>query len=154
MQSVSSRIWTRVIVSISQDDNHYTTSTSHFNISDIQELTVASHLKGFNLYFGCWHWEEKIHEVTKRLQYQTCTWVWYQGDTFLPCAFSFWLRFFWRRNSGKICIKPFIWNDCATVLLTFYSFIFFLSSILMWHFWCYCCCRSWFLSLSTLISML
>ena len=33
MQSVSSRIWTRVVVSISYDDNHYTTdigiSTGH-----------------------------------------------------------------------------------------------------------------------------
>ena len=28
MQSVWSRIWTRVIVSISYDDNHYTTGTS------------------------------------------------------------------------------------------------------------------------------
>ena len=28
MQSVSSRIWTRVTVSISYDDNHYTTDTS------------------------------------------------------------------------------------------------------------------------------
>ena len=27
MQSVSSRIWTRVAVSISNDDNHYTTGT-------------------------------------------------------------------------------------------------------------------------------
>ena len=27
MQSVSSRIWTRVAVSISDDDNHYTTGT-------------------------------------------------------------------------------------------------------------------------------
>ena len=30
MQSVSSRIWTRVAVFISYDDNHYTTGTSHF----------------------------------------------------------------------------------------------------------------------------
>ena len=30
MQSVSSRIWTRVAVSISYDDNHYTTSTIFF----------------------------------------------------------------------------------------------------------------------------
>ena len=30
MQSVSSRIWTRVAVSISYDDNHYTTGTSTF----------------------------------------------------------------------------------------------------------------------------
>ena len=28
MQSVSSRFWTRVAVSISYDDNHYTTGTS------------------------------------------------------------------------------------------------------------------------------
>ena len=31
MQSVSSRIWTRDAVSISYDDNHYTTSTSQYN---------------------------------------------------------------------------------------------------------------------------
>ena len=30
MQSVSSRIWTRVAVSISNDDNHYTTGTSEY----------------------------------------------------------------------------------------------------------------------------
>ena len=28
MQSVASRVWTRVAVSISNDDNHYTTGTS------------------------------------------------------------------------------------------------------------------------------
>ena len=28
MQSVSSRVWTRVSLSISNDDNHYTTGTS------------------------------------------------------------------------------------------------------------------------------
>ena len=32
MQSVSSRIWTRVAVSISYDDNHYSTGTSHKKI--------------------------------------------------------------------------------------------------------------------------
>ena len=32
MQSVSSRIWTRVAVSISCDNNHYTTGTSHCSI--------------------------------------------------------------------------------------------------------------------------
>ena len=32
MQSVSSRIWTRVAVSISYDDNHYTTGTSFLKI--------------------------------------------------------------------------------------------------------------------------
>ena len=34
MQSVSSRIWTRVAVSISYDDNHYTTGTSNFIFND------------------------------------------------------------------------------------------------------------------------
>ena len=32
MRSVSSRIWTRVAVSISYDDNHYTTGTSTFKL--------------------------------------------------------------------------------------------------------------------------
>ena len=32
MQSVSSRIWTRVVVSIFYDDNHYTTDTIFFLI--------------------------------------------------------------------------------------------------------------------------
>ena len=31
MQSVSSRIWTRVAVSISYDDNHYSTGASYEN---------------------------------------------------------------------------------------------------------------------------
>ena len=31
MQSVSSRIWTRVAVSISYDDNLYTTSITNYN---------------------------------------------------------------------------------------------------------------------------
>ena len=31
MQSVSSRIWTCVAVSISYDDNHYTTGTSKYD---------------------------------------------------------------------------------------------------------------------------
>ena len=33
MQSVSSRIWTRVAVSISYDDNYYTTGTLTYYIS-------------------------------------------------------------------------------------------------------------------------
>ena len=38
MQSVSSRFWTRVVVSISYDDNHYTTGTSHVIIDLISKL--------------------------------------------------------------------------------------------------------------------
>ena len=37
MQSVSSRIWTRVAVSISYDDNHYTTGTY---MGDVMVLKV------------------------------------------------------------------------------------------------------------------
>ena len=32
MQSASSRIWTRIAVSISSDDNHYTTGKYHYRI--------------------------------------------------------------------------------------------------------------------------
>ena len=39
MQSVSSRIWTRVAVSISYDDNHYTTGTSLVEGDDIRFIT-------------------------------------------------------------------------------------------------------------------
>ena len=47
MQSVSSRIWTRVAVSISYDDNHYTTGTSieeplHCHYSLLQSVRVPS----------------------------------------------------------------------------------------------------------------
>ena len=41
MQSVSSRIWTRVAVSISYDDNHYTMGTSQnfsYNTKDISSV--------------------------------------------------------------------------------------------------------------------
>ena len=38
MQSVLSRIWTRVAVSISCDDNHYTTVTHFCNISLYDQL--------------------------------------------------------------------------------------------------------------------
>ena len=36
MQSVSSRIWTRVTVSISNDDNHYTTGKFYPNTNQIE----------------------------------------------------------------------------------------------------------------------
>ena len=43
MQSVSSRIWTRVAMSISYDDNHYTTSTStvYFELVKVKLMTVV-----------------------------------------------------------------------------------------------------------------
>ena len=44
MQSVSSRIWTRVVVSISYDDNHYTTCTNQtvFSLSLCQSYSFHS----------------------------------------------------------------------------------------------------------------
>ena len=51
MQSVSSRMWTRVAVSISYDDNHYTTGTSlmivlHWSLSDSKSPQVSRTLLG------------------------------------------------------------------------------------------------------------
>ena len=40
MQSVLSRIWTRVGVSISYDDNHYTTGTSSVSHNRVQVLSI------------------------------------------------------------------------------------------------------------------
>ena len=42
MQSVSSWIWTRVVVSISYDDNHYTTDNSYYygnSLLDVKRFT-------------------------------------------------------------------------------------------------------------------
>ena len=39
MQSVSSRIWTRITVSIAYDDNHYTTGTS-FELSEMVDFRL------------------------------------------------------------------------------------------------------------------
>ena len=44
MPSVSSRIWTRVVVSISYDDNHYTTGTSYIYFSLSLSLYLSIYL--------------------------------------------------------------------------------------------------------------
>ena len=41
MQSVSSRIWTRVGVSISYDDNHYTTGTSLLSLETLYRRSLS-----------------------------------------------------------------------------------------------------------------
>ena len=41
MQSVSSSIWTRVAVSISYDDNHYTTGTIGLVFMKEEEFIIA-----------------------------------------------------------------------------------------------------------------
>ena len=40
MQSFSSRIWTRVAVSISYDDNHYTTNNGWYAMKPNQDLEI------------------------------------------------------------------------------------------------------------------
>ena len=52
MQSAASRIWTRIAVSISHDDNHYTTGTSDFNnivvLIDTTRLLIFKYSSNFN----------------------------------------------------------------------------------------------------------
>ena len=45
MQSVSSRIWTRVVVSVSYDDNHYTTGTPTCHVIVNKELSPPTNMK-------------------------------------------------------------------------------------------------------------
>ena len=52
MQSVSFRIWTCVAVSISNDDNHYTTGTSTFN--HYKCWVLSSQVQSWIIYLGTW----------------------------------------------------------------------------------------------------
>ena len=58
MQSVSSRIWTRVALSISYDDNHYTTGTS-FTIHPYGLSLQAGHLDSIH----CPHRSDKYKSL-------------------------------------------------------------------------------------------
>ena len=50
MQTVSSRIWTRVAKSISYDDNHYTTSASTYTcVREMHFLSIGYHLDNISL---------------------------------------------------------------------------------------------------------
>ena len=57
MQSISSRIWTRVVVSISNDDNHYTTSAEELWYNVIVCLWVTIYIS----------WQRSTIEVTQGL---------------------------------------------------------------------------------------
>ena len=50
MQSVSSRIWTRVVVSISYDDNYYTTGNSS------KYMYIVIHKQTVSLYYNSSVW--------------------------------------------------------------------------------------------------
>ena len=54
MQSISSRIWTRVAVSISYDDNHYTTDTSLFSL--YTRVTISHRLNMMSANTSVIHW--------------------------------------------------------------------------------------------------
>ena len=54
MQSVSSRIWTRVAVSISYDDNDYTTGTSYGYLSESERNSMIGVRTHWQIYtFSC-----------------------------------------------------------------------------------------------------
>ena len=67
MQSVSSRIWTLVAVSISYDDNHYTTGTS----KSVKFIVVRNVIRDLSSYtwriYLCstFHWYSWIHVLSK-----------------------------------------------------------------------------------------
>ena len=51
MQSVRSMIWTRVAVSISHDDNHYTTGTSNYDRQQQLSIGVEVRIKMYVVIF-------------------------------------------------------------------------------------------------------
>ena len=62
MQSASSRIWTRVTVSISYDDNHYTTGTSiKLSYSYFHPRNISSLSAGLNHFLSRWHHSWEVH---------------------------------------------------------------------------------------------
>ena len=83
MQSVSSRIWTRVAVSISYDDNHDTTGTSevegsmgsNFHQESIDDFQIALG-ESIPSQLNFWHWKSlrKIKNTSK-------TWFWRRIDS-------------------------------------------------------------------------
>ena len=83
MRSVSSRIWTRVAVSISYDDNQYTTGTSIYGNSTVNE---RSYRRLFSLF-----------QFTT-----TCCLLWVIAYTIIPILIQLnWLKIFWSSSVGK-----------------------------------------------------
>ena len=67
MQSVLSRIWTRVVVSISYDDNHYTTGTSIVYYNNCFKIDATM----IKIYYGKKNAKKKNSMFRKRIQYQS-----------------------------------------------------------------------------------
>ena len=67
MLSVSSRIWTRVAVSTSNDDNHYTTGTSYFKWIYNQKTGLHCKLgKRENLYWMHFNMDFIYNQITNK----------------------------------------------------------------------------------------
>ena len=94
MQSISSRIWTRVVVSISNDDKHYTTGTSNLILGFMQilcsedipfwaiERTVTFPKKDVKMYL----WFSLIEKSKVSGNFQFVFWIWAaaRGDSLMP----------------------------------------------------------------------
>ena len=71
MQSVSSRIWTRVAVSISYDENHYTTGTPNYTkvrLLSEEKYNAVKLLKAGIIRPLKSAWSSPLHLVQNRLQ--------------------------------------------------------------------------------------
>ena len=85
MQSVSSRVWTRVAVSISHDDNHHTTGTSVYLLT-IDNLCFTKNKTEIKFPVKvCFYF---IFRVGLKVRVQRCFFLvtWYGKDTQHPCC--------------------------------------------------------------------
>ena len=93
MQSVSSRIWTRVAVSISYDDNHYTTGTSNNGLCCIGGPSKSMKVKR----------EEYLNLARKREKKLLNMWV-----TVIAIVISAFGRL--RNGDGRVTNRKTRWN--------------------------------------------
>ena len=95
MQSVSSRIWTRVAVSISYDNKHYTTGTSFTNPSARAGYDTRS-----IFFFFCLKWTWYNIDMSK-----WSTNISYKIDSKFQIHISLFIQIEWLHSSGhNICV--------------------------------------------------
>ena len=73
MQPVASRIWTRVAVSISYDDNHYTTGISKSNAYNGFSSDISFIIQGRN----SWVWRSSSVNKERNITIKTVVSVWF-----------------------------------------------------------------------------
>ena len=76
MQSVSSRIWIRVAVSISYDDNHYTTATSFYLVLMLCYVYVIVIYDGVCVEDTVWKLISNTHENMANIMSTDCGSAW------------------------------------------------------------------------------